>query len=168
MKDLFRINNGTHPAIVWDTATENSAWVRGLFTRGNPNEWHYLKPALQNAIRGRNLKDVGYEIENDLRQHNVSTWLGNSLLSKTLQYFVLCTKVYAATQNMTSEMSPARFSMSVMDKTVERQRMWELMRHIAPNSFSVIAPANDQYKTFTKQVPTWLSVLESAGFNLRF
>lgn len=159
------------PVFIWDEHTLRVPWVNRVFqdsvfeqTAGRKSI--YCKPMLQNGFSGRKLQPLSNELDNNLRQYDLSEFLRNSNLSHTLQWFVLCTKLSALTYSGTQEILPARFRKSIIDKKVDRETMWKLIAKLAPNSFSAVNVHHTQ--KLNKNLPTWQSILESIGFNLRF
>lgn len=163
-KESVSMNN--FPVFLWDESTQSVPWVQLVFKDSEGREIVYLKPVLQHGITGRQLQQLSTELDNDLRQYDLSEFLQKSNLSHTLQWFVLSTKLSALTYSGTQEILPARFRKSIMDKKVDTEAMWKLMAKLAPNSFSAV----NVYRTHraNKKLPTWQSVLESIGINLRF
>lgn len=166
-------NEPDYNVLLWDKETESQPWIRELFKAG-PNplnagvrqpRYRYIKPVVEKALQ-KSMKDGATEISNDLRQQNLQDFMGNSLVSKTLQWFVLCTKVNALTNHMRNNITPTRFRVSILDKNAERQDTWNLIKKLAPRSTAIVEPYTNS--TFSEKLPTWLSVLESCGFNLRF
>jgi len=154
-----------NPILMYDDCIENVGWLRRLFKNHTTAKKMVLKPVIQNAIPDRKLGQLTTEIDNELRQYNLSLLLRDTNLSYTLQWFVLSTKLYALTLHMRQNISPARFRLSVLDKKTSKANVWKLMRTLAPNSFAAVNIHTEP--KFDKKLPTWVSVLESCGYKLR-
>lgn len=153
------------PVNWWDMTDQKFSNAGNIFLRNTHN---YIRPVLQNAIPGRKLGTMKHEIEHDLQQKHIKSQFGNSILSLTMQWFIVCTKTSAVTNSMENNLSPARYRMSIQDKSVQHNKMWELIKDLAPNSTAIINPSALNMPRNTKMtLPTWINVSRSCGYNLR-
>ena len=146
----------------WDASDLKYGWAHSVFAKSSAQN-NTLKPIIQDAVPGRKLRSLKYELDHDLQQRHVRKQLGESLVSHVMQWFVICTKASAVTNRMQNDLTPARFRVTIKDKESQKRKMWELIKELAPNSTALVNPTPNYTINKNIKLPTYMNVIQNCG-----